>query len=501
MAKQLLNIGVEANDGSGDGLRTGGNKINDNINEIYNALGDGQNLLNSDIDFGTNKIFYRNMVQTETELNAISATTYHGMVMHVHETGSLYYAHAGSWNKLLTSDPQNNITNYTDDLSVVAYSGNYNDLQNRPALPTELTDIGIVDGSSGQFLSTDGLGNFVFRDVTATNIEFNDILAKPTTLAGYGINDAFSGDYADLANKPVLFSGSYADLTNKPTIATDVNELTDTDGLLFSGEYSDLNNKPDIPSDVNELTDSDQRFFSGSYDDLRDIPTFYANLNAISMALGVTVDEFSNDITLGDRSISALPTENAVRQFVENYVENQIDTLAATIPGSITDLDVTDGTSGQVLTTNGNGVFTFINLPDPGDTVGNFTLAASNIDTDDSSEITITPSLRTNSDLTVEGNVVSRGNINTDGKVTAAEFVSTSTDSTTPELFSESDILLTATDRVEVTQSPFKLAQFSTAQRDALTAEPGDMIYNTDTGEIQGYVEGTDSTPGWVALH
>ena len=219
------------------------------------------------------------------------------------------------------------------------------------------------------------------------------------------------------------------------------------------------------------------------------------------MALGVTVDEFSNDITLGDRSISALPTENAVRQFVENYVELEIDTLAATIPGSITDLDVTDGTSGQVLTTNGNREFTFINLPDPGDTVGNFTLAASNIDTDDSSEITITPSLRTNSDLTVEGNVVSRGDINTDGKVTAAEFVSTSTDSTTPELFSESDILLTATDRVEVTQSPFKLAQFSTAQRDALTAEPGDMIYNTDTGEIQGYVEGTDSTPGWVALH
>lgn len=47
-------------------------------------------------------------------------------------------------------------------------------------------------------------------------------------------NDAFSGDYNDLTNKPTLFSGDYNDLTNKPT--------------LFSGDYEDLTHKPEIPT-------------------------------------------------------------------------------------------------------------------------------------------------------------------------------------------------------------------------------------------------------------
>lgn len=35
MAQQLINIGNAANDGSGDPLRTAGDKINDNFTEIY----------------------------------------------------------------------------------------------------------------------------------------------------------------------------------------------------------------------------------------------------------------------------------------------------------------------------------------------------------------------------------------------------------------------------------------------------------------------------------
>lgn len=39
MAKQLINIGLTPNDGSGDTLRDGGEKVNNNTNEIYAALG------------------------------------------------------------------------------------------------------------------------------------------------------------------------------------------------------------------------------------------------------------------------------------------------------------------------------------------------------------------------------------------------------------------------------------------------------------------------------
>ena len=39
MAKQLLGRGSSSNDGTGDNLRDGANKINLNFNEIYTAIG------------------------------------------------------------------------------------------------------------------------------------------------------------------------------------------------------------------------------------------------------------------------------------------------------------------------------------------------------------------------------------------------------------------------------------------------------------------------------
>jgi hypothetical protein len=44
MAKQTLNIGTSANDGTGTNLRSGGTIINDNFNEIYTAIGNGSTI-------------------------------------------------------------------------------------------------------------------------------------------------------------------------------------------------------------------------------------------------------------------------------------------------------------------------------------------------------------------------------------------------------------------------------------------------------------------------
>jgi len=393
MAKQLIDRGNAPNDGSGDGLRTAAGKLNENLNEIYSTLGDGENLLNTDVDFGPNKIFYSNVFQTEQDLQAVSASTYHGMVAHVHATGALYYAHAGIWRKLLTSDPADNTTNYDDPLDTVAYTGNYSDLRNRPTLPSAITDLGIVDGSAGQVLSTDGVGNFVFRDVQATSIDFINVTNRPDTLAGYGINDAFTGRYDDLSNKPSLFSGDYVDLANKPVIPVDINDLTDDDSLLFNKDYNSLQNLPSIPADLNDLTDANNLLFSRSYTDLTDKPTSFSGLTSLSMSLGISIDEFSNDTTLTDNSASALVTERAVK----TYVGTQLGAL------TLTSLGITEGTTGQVLTTDGAGTYTFETIDT--DTIGNFTMANSNIDTDDSSAITITPSVVIQSDLTVENSL------------------------------------------------------------------------------------------------
>ena len=79
MAKQTINIGSSANDGTGTTIRAGGDLINDNFNEIYTELGDGstlaissksQTLSNKAIAIGSNTVtgtLFRVVDESSTE--------------------------------------------------------------------------------------------------------------------------------------------------------------------------------------------------------------------------------------------------------------------------------------------------------------------------------------------------------------------------------------------------------------------------------------------------
>ena len=104
MAKQTVGIGSSANDGTGDTLRVGADKINDNFNEIYAALGNSSSVLTDiidanglfDVSSGANKIVFYYAALSDLP----SASTYHGAVAHVHATGGFYFAHGGNWIRL-----------------------------------------------------------------------------------------------------------------------------------------------------------------------------------------------------------------------------------------------------------------------------------------------------------------------------------------------------------------------------------------------------------------
>ena len=128
MAKQTINIGASANDGSGDPLRNAFDKVNDNFNEIYFSYGNATTLTNIfdsngnlDLSGEPHKVsFY---YDTKVLLDAVDASTYHGAIGHAHDTGSLYYAH-GSWRRLLADTSGGSILNYTDPLAPHVYANN-----------------------------------------------------------------------------------------------------------------------------------------------------------------------------------------------------------------------------------------------------------------------------------------------------------------------------------------------------------------------------------------
>jgi uncharacterized protein (TIGR02145 family) len=131
-----------------------------------------------------------------------------------------------------------------------AFSGNYEDLYNKPTL---------FDGTWSSLIGKPSLS------VIASSGSWNDIIDKPSTLTGYGITDAMSTSHAangitatNITNwnnafnwgnhsglyRPISYVPAWSEIIDKPTFAT----------VATSGSYNDLNNKPTIDGSETEIT-------------------------------------------------------------------------------------------------------------------------------------------------------------------------------------------------------------------------------------------------------
>lgn len=181
------------------------------------------------------------------------------------------------------------------NFATVATSGSYNDLSNKPTIPTVPTNVSAFTNDAGYITGVDwdDVADKPTFATVATSGSYDDLDDKPTiptvnnatlTITQGGVSkgtftanasqnvtialDAGGGggstDWDDITNKPtfatVATSGSYTDLSNKPTIPTvptnvsaftnDAGyvESTDLASVATSGSYNDLSDKPTIPS-------------------------------------------------------------------------------------------------------------------------------------------------------------------------------------------------------------------------------------------------------------
>ena len=168
----------------------------------------------------------------------------------------------------------------TADLSAVALSGDYDDLINKPTIPTVNDAILTIqkEGSS--------IGTFTANSATDTTI--NVVETDPTV--------------PSWAKQPTKPTYSYSEITNKPTIPTKTSDLTNdgSDGtstyveaddlatVATSGSYNDLSNKPTIPT-VNNATLTIQK-------NSTNVATFTANASS-NVTANISVPTATSDLT------------------------------------------------------------------------------------------------------------------------------------------------------------------------------------------------------------
>lgn len=149
------------------------------------------------------------------------------------------------------------------------FSGSYNDLTNKPTIPSKTSQLTNDSGFITGYTETDP----IYSASAAAGITSANITA-------WNNKSDFSGSYNDLTNKPTIPAAQVnsdwnattgvARILNKPTLAT----------VATSGAYSDLSGKPTIPT-VGTITSGSTGYATGGdvYNAIGNVETILSTLN------------------------------------------------------------------------------------------------------------------------------------------------------------------------------------------------------------------------------
>lgn len=292
MAKQSLNIGAFANDNTGDTLRTGGDKINDNFNEVYSAIGNGNTLGVTVSNPAVGQVLrYNGVTFLPQDFNALtSALDVAGNNIISSSNGDINLVPNGTGDVRVTVGGVTSIfdgaTGNIDVGTTISYKNEYTSLGNAPAAATYPGYFFTIDGDDNPYvnmnITSGGIGDTrvkliteyssinALADVdTTTNAPTNDQILRwngtnwvpGDDVAGAGEQNIFATVAADTGSTTANSASDTLTVTGGTNITTTIagDELT----IDFSGTvattFAGLTD-----TDVTGIAQGDSLFWNGT---------------------------------------------------------------------------------------------------------------------------------------------------------------------------------------------------------------------------------------------
>ena len=227
MAKQTVDLGTSLNSGDGDPLRIAFDKINDNFDELYaRDLGTdpgniGTNLapsVNGGSDLGTTPqrwgtVFVRDFIDigngSTITVNADGEFVFNKPIISTvavkndivgsifaDDSSIAFNAQTNTFFGKLDGDVTGSVYADNSTILVDGVNGTISAANLTGALPA-------LDGSALTGITTTTLGG----QAASYYLDFANFTNTPTTIAGYGITDAFNGAFGSLTGTPTTLSG------------------------------------------------------------------------------------------------------------------------------------------------------------------------------------------------------------------------------------------------------------------------------------------------------